>query len=194
MYPNIPFSALNPNTQEQVKSLVVRLQSDYHDLRFNFDGAYTTSSESGYHRLALISWAGYTKYQELSSEHKVKVLKTIRDADDGQFVALIYGGEGLYNIGTFDEAPNFTCWDEARPACEWLKVLGLDGPNAPSGDSCLDLEIEALEEPGDGLLELSTENKALRSKIEALRSKIEALEADLRGTSQMLEKLRAILG
>ena len=178
--PSIPFSALSTET----RALITELQlSNNQDLRFS----ETVTTVPGPYDLRV--WALGSKYFDLSTTDKLRVLRLI-EANPVAWIGIIYQNDALYNTTVSYSNPGML-WDEAFMAKDWLKVLGLDGVDSPSGDTCLSLEIYGLEsefvDTGDELLALRAENLELRTENLALR-------ADLQGTSRMLEKLRAILG
>lgn len=145
--PTIPFSALRAEYQEQITNLLKPLSGEFkYDLHFGED-LTIVSTEEGYTLEELRTWSQGTKYFELSTTDKRRVLKAIETALPNDWVACLYSeASELYNVGIFEEEPNhWALWNEIHSAQKWLQVLGLNGPDAPSGDSCLSLEIEALE-------------------------------------------------
>lgn len=143
--PTIPFSALRAEIQEQITNLLKLLSGEFkYDLHFG-EGLTIVSTEEGYTLEELRTWSQGTKYFGLSTTNKHHVLHLLEQEPES-FVALSFTAEGdLYNTGVFDRDPESIHWDEVHHSQEWLSILGLNGPDAPSGDSCLSLEIEALE-------------------------------------------------
>lgn len=186
MLPTTPFSIIEPNTQKAIQELLPLSGQFKYDLRFDANGPYVVATENGgYTARELWMWARGTKYIELSAKNKIQILHAIKAAlPNNDFVACIYSEPGLYKVGTFEEEPSQAVWDEFRRASEWLIVLKLNGPDAPSGDSCISLEIEALEDANDDW-----------------ERRFHALEADMQGTMRVnqelrskLENIQAILG
>lgn len=148
----LAFSALKKEIQEQIKKLIAPLSGEFqYDLRFNTDGPYITSVPKGFSLNELWTWSGGTKYYELSDTHKDQILNAIQRAlPNNDYVAAIYGGEGLYNVGTFDKSPSAELWDEYRTASEWLAVLELSPENLVPSSENWEQRYKALEKDMEG--------------------------------------------
>lgn len=182
--PKTAFASFDAETQAQIRHLLSPMIGGFtYDLRFDEDGPYIVSASTGYTLEELRTWSGVSRYFGLSTEEKRRVLKLI-EQNPISYVGLIFTAEGaLYNTVVDDLHPGIL-WDEAHSSQEWLRILGLDGPDAPSGDSILSLEIDALEG------EYVDTGEDLSAKYEALRKRFQSLEADMRGTMKMNQELR----
>lgn len=185
--PKTAFASFDAETQAQIRHLLSPMIGGFtYDLRFDEDGPYIVSASTGYTLEELRTWSGVSRYFGLSAEEKRRVLKLIEQNPDS-YVGLIFTAEGtLYNTVVGDLHPG-VLWDEVHQSQEWLRILGLDGHDAPSGDTCLSLEIDALEG------EYVDTGEDLSAKYEALRKRFRGLEADMRGTMKMSLELRSKL-